>query len=214
MKTLVPAVSAALSAALLWGPAVPAQAADAPSPSPAAEKEDTGQSYHPNVDWIVCEINKERAAQGLPGLRVSDRASEVGRSHAKDMAAMGRLTSVGSDGRDLRTRMSDAGLYSGLISESMAYGYTHDGYFADRATDPGPGNALYKVLMNRGIVAVGIGYDRRYWDVNLLGAHRKLVARAPAGCGVDPTAPRSLPVPAASEAAGSWSGPVLARGAR
>ncbi|MCZ7456921.1 CAP domain-containing protein [Streptomyces sp. WMMC940] len=213
MKTLAPAVSAALTAAVLWGAALPAQAADAPPPAPP-EREAPGRPYYPNVDRIVCEINKERAARGLPGLRVSDRASEVGRSHAEDMAAMGRLTSVGSDGRDLRTRMSDAGLYSGLISESMAYGYTHDGYFADRATDPDPGNAAYKVLMNRDVVAIGIGYDRRYWDVNLLGAHRKLVTRTPAGCGVNTTVPRSLPAPAASESAGSWSGPVLARGAR
>ncbi|MFD9969029.1 CAP domain-containing protein [Streptomyces sp. NPDC059017] len=213
MKTLVSAVSAALSAAVLWGPAVPAQAADAPSSEPA-ERQSPGRPYYPNVDWIVCEINKERVARGLPGLRVSDRASEVGRSHARDMAAMGRLTSVGSDGRDLRTRMSDAGLYSGLISETMAYGYTHDGYFADRATDPAPGNAVHKALMNRGIVAVGIGYDRRYWDVNLLGAHRKLVTRAPAGCGVNTTASRSLPAPTAADSTGSWSGPVLARGTR
>ncbi|SDN61450.1 CAP domain-containing protein [Streptomyces wuyuanensis] len=213
MKTLVPAVSAALSAALVWGSAAPVHAADAPSPS-AAEAEAPRQAYYPNVDWIVCEINRERAARGLPGLRVSDRASEVGRSHAKDMAAMGRLTSVGSDGRDLRSRMSDAGLYSGLISESMAYGYTHDGYFADRATDPDPGNGVYKVLMNRGIVAIGIGYDRRYWDVNLLGAHRKLVTRAPAGCGVKATAARTLPAQEAPASPASWSGPVVARGSR
>ncbi|WP_432073463.1 CAP domain-containing protein [Streptomyces wuyuanensis] len=213
MKTLVPAVSAALSAALVWGPASPLDAADAPSPS-AAEAEAPRQAYYPNVDWIVCEINRERAARGLPGLRVSDRASEVGRSHAKDMAAMGRLTSVGSDGRDLRARMSDAGLYSGLVSEAMAYGYTHDGHFADGATDPAPGNAVHKVLMNRSIVAIGIGYDRRYWDVNLLGAHRRLVTRAPAGCGVKSTAARTLPAQEASASPASWSGPVLARGSR
>ncbi|MFJ6946410.1 CAP domain-containing protein [Streptomyces wuyuanensis] len=212
MKTLVPAVSAALSAALVWGPAAPVHAADAPS-SPTAEAA-APRAYYPNVDWIVCEINRERAARGLPGLRVSDRASEVGRSHAKDMAAMGRLTSVGRDGRDLRTRMSDAGLFSGLISESMAYGYTHDGFFADRATDPAPGNGVYKVLMNRSMVAIGIGYDRSYWDVNLLGAHRKLVTRAPAGCGVRASAARTLPAFDASASPESWSGPVLARGSR
>ncbi|MEU2489850.1 CAP domain-containing protein [Streptomyces sp. NPDC007883] len=213
MKILVTAVSAALAAVVLGGSTLPAQAADAPA---SADREAVRPSYHPNVDWIVCEINKERRARGLPALRVSDRAGEVGRAHARDMAAMGRLTSVGSDGRDLRTRMSEAGLFSDLISESMAFGYTHDGHFADKATDPDPANPVYRVLMNRRIVAIGIGYDRRYWDVNLLGAHRKLVTRVPAGCnlGTSTSTTRALPLPATDEAPARWSGPVPARAAR
>ncbi|MEU2161459.1 CAP domain-containing protein [Streptomyces chengbuensis] len=211
MKILVTAVSAALAAVVLGGTTLPAQAADAPA---SADREAVRPSYYPNVDWIVCEINKERRARGLPALRVSDRAGEAGRAHARDMAAMGRLSSVGSDGRDLRTRMSDAGLFSDLISESMAFGYTHDGYFADKATDPDPANPVYRVLMNRRIVAIGIGYDRRYWDVNLLGAHRKLVTRVPAGCNLGTGTTRALPLPATGEAPARWSGPVPARAAR
>jgi hypothetical protein len=94
------------------------------------------------------------------------------------MANMGRLTSTGSDGRDLRTRLSDAGLYSASIDEFMTSGYNRDGYFADMATDPRPDNGFYRVLSHSDVAAVGLGYDRGYWDVNLLGPHRRLVTRA------------------------------------
>ncbi|MFD5428657.1 CAP domain-containing protein [Streptomyces sp. NPDC127084] len=209
MKTLATAMSVALSTAALWGATtVPAHTAAGPRSTGGTV---LPQPYYPNVDWIACEINKERLAKGLPALRISDRASQAGRSHAKDMATMRKLTSKGSDGRDLRSRMSQAGLYSNLISEFMAFGYAHDGHFADKATDPDPTNAVYKVLMNRSIVAIGIGYDRSYWDVNLLGAHRKLVTRSPAGCQAKSAMMRALPMRAASEPAASWSGPVFAQ---
>ncbi|WP_338674764.1 CAP domain-containing protein [Streptomyces sp. SCSIO 30461] len=212
MKTLATAMSVALSTAALWGATtVPAHTADGSSP--------TGSRvllppYYPNVDWITCEINKERLAKGLPALRISDRASQAGRSHAKDMATMKKLSSMGSDGRDLRSRMSQAGLYSNLISEFMAFGYTHDGHFADKATDPDPTNTVYRVLMNRSIVAIGIGYDRSYWDVNLLGAHRKLVTRVPVGCQARAVTMRALPMRALPEPAVSWRGPVFAQSPR
>lgn len=209
MKSCVAAGSAALSTVILLGSAAPVQAADMSLPSPIPARS-LRQTYYPNVDWIVCEINKERLARGLGALRVSDQASAVGRSHAKDMATMGRLTSTGSNGRDLRARMSEAGLFSNLIAEAMAFGYTHDAYFTDRVTDPDPKNAIYKVLMNRNITSIGIGYHRRYWDMNLLGAHRKLVTRTPAGCGVKVTTTRELPSHAALGSSASWSGPIIA----
>lgn len=187
------AVAVATAATIgLFGSLLPARAAapsaSAPPAGPAARAvphrthhpdSDSHQAYYPDVDRIVCEINKERTHRSLPSLRISDRASEVGRAHARDMADMGELTSVGSDGRDLRTRLADASLFSAYVSEYMLYGFHHDGYFADMATDPDPRNGLYKAVMQREAVAIGIGYDRRYWDVNLLGKHRRLVTRAP-----------------------------------
>ncbi|MFJ4714971.1 CAP domain-containing protein [Streptomyces sp. NPDC088785] len=160
--------TAAASVALLAGTAGTA-AAGAPEP---------GAAYHPDVDWITCQVNQERAAHGLPGLRLSDRASEVAGAHARDMAGRGRLSTVGSDGRDLRTRLTDAGLFSAHAEEFMYSGYRNDAYFADTVTDPDPGNDIYASLMSREVTAVGIGYDRAYWDVDLLGPHRKLVTRA------------------------------------
>lgn len=153
----------AVSVALLTGVARPAAAA----------------GYSPDVDWIICRVNEERAAHGLPALRVSDKASEVAAGHAGDMAGQGRLTGVGSDGRDLRARLTDAGIFSAHAEEFMYSGYRHDGYFADTITDPDPGNDIYASLMSTEVTAAGIGYDRQYWDVDLLGPHRKLVTRAP-----------------------------------
>ncbi|MER5944810.1 CAP domain-containing protein [Streptomyces sp. NPDC001904] len=170
MKRRTMGTAAALVALLggALGTALPAAAAAAPAPA-----------YYPDVDWITCQVNEERAAHGLPALRLSDRASEVAAAHARDMAGQGRLTAVGGDGRDLRARLTDAGLFSAHAEEFMYSGYHHDGYFADTITDPDPGNDIYPSLMSPGVTAVGIGYDRRYWDVDLLGPHRKLVTRAP-----------------------------------
>ncbi|MFJ3762767.1 CAP domain-containing protein [Streptomyces sp. NPDC090080] len=166
------AVAAAVAAVALLS-SHPAAAATAPvSPSAAARQ------YYPDVDHLTCEINKERARLDLPPLLVSDRADDVGRGHARDMASMERLTSVGSDGRNLRTRLSDAGVFSERIYEFMFSGYDNDDYFADMATDPSPNNSFYKAVTSRDFAAWGLGYDRTYWDVNLLGPHRRLDARS------------------------------------
>ncbi|MEU8137199.1 CAP domain-containing protein [Streptodolium elevatio] len=185
-RRCVAVVAAAVAAVSLLGsaPALASTAEVAARPTAAqVVPADVRQAreYYPDVDYITCEINKERTVQGLSPLLVSDRASEVGRGHARDMAGMKRLTSVGSDGRGLRDRLNDAGIYSNLVQEFMFSGYNHDGHFADMATDPTPENGFYKALMSRDVVAWGVGYDRLYWDVNLLGYHRKLGAR-PAVC--------------------------------
>ncbi|GAA3367126.1 hypothetical protein GCM10020367_68740 [Streptomyces sannanensis] len=175
------AVAVCALTATLTAIAPTASAAPTPPAAPATTTAEAAREYYPNVDWIVCEVNKTRKAKDLPGLLVSDQASNVARSHTQDMSRMGKLTSVGSDGRDLRTRLSDAGIFSNYIAEYMFYGYNHDGYFADMATDPDPHNAFYKDLMSADIAAIGIGYHNRYWDVDLVGPHRRLDTR-PAAC--------------------------------
>ncbi|WP_327733923.1 hypothetical protein OG749_08590 [Streptomyces nojiriensis] len=174
---------AAALAAVLFA-AVPSVHADPPRLA-AADRPATGparQAYSPNVDWIVCQVNKERANRGRGSLLISNPVTEVGRRHAHDMARMGRLTEVGSDGRDLCNRLSDANVFSPHILEYLFQGYTRDGYFADMATDPDPKNTFYASLMSTDTVAIGMGYENRYWDVVLVGKHRKLVTRTPS-CG-------------------------------
>ncbi|MFI6642763.1 CAP domain-containing protein [Streptomyces sp. NPDC050504] len=174
------ATAAAALALAAFGTSAPAHAAPEPeaqAPVQAGEQ----RAYYPDVDWIVCRINEERVRAGLAPLAISDVASGVAKKHAADMAGMGRLASVGSDGRDLRTRLGDAGLYSRDVAEHMLFGYHHDGYFADRATDPDSGSTFYRTLTNPDMVAIGVGYADRYWDVDLLGPHRRLVTR-PAVC--------------------------------
>ncbi|MCQ8774308.1 CAP domain-containing protein [Streptomyces telluris] len=182
------ALAAALSAAILFG-AVPlvhaAPAAPLPPGPAAAHRGVSGAArhvYYPSVDRIVCEVNKERAKRRQAALLISNPVSEAARRHARDMARMGRLTQVGSDGRDLRARLSDANVYSSHVLEYLFQGYDHDGYFADMATDPEPGNEFYKSLMSPDTVAIGLGYEDRYWDVVLVGKHRRLVTRPPS-CG-------------------------------
>ncbi|MEV4502113.1 CAP domain-containing protein [Streptomyces klenkii] len=181
------AVPASVLAAALLAAVPPVHAAE-PGPRAGTTAGDRAvpgaprQAYYPNVDRIVCEVNKERANRGLTALLISDPVSDVARRHAHDMARMGRLTPTGSDGRDLRARLNDANVFSSHILEYLFLGYNHDGYFADMATDPDPKNDFYKGLTNRETVAVGVGYENRYWDVVLVGKHRRLVTRPPA-CG-------------------------------
>ncbi|MBY8847065.1 CAP domain-containing protein [Streptomyces sp. SP2-10] len=160
----------------------PSNAASGAAPQPQRAAVTSVAGYYPDVDRIVCEINEDRAGHGLPALLISQTAGDVARAHAKDMSGQNKLTSVGSDGRDLRARLSDAGIFSSFVYEFMFYGYDHDGYFADMATDPDPANEFHKALMNSKVVALGLGYEDRYWDVDLLGAHRGLTTRA-ASCG-------------------------------
>ncbi|MGK5545879.1 CAP domain-containing protein [Streptomyces sp. URMC 127] len=187
-RAAVPAslLAAALSAVLLAGTttvhAAPSRPQDGPVAGGRAVPRAAPRAYYPNVDRIVCEVNKERAHRGLASLLVSEPVSDVARRHARDMARSGRLTPTGSDGRDLRSRLNDANVFSSHILEYLFHGYNHDGYFADMATDPDPGNDFYKGLMNRETVAVGIGYADQYWDVVLVGKHRRLVTR-PSSCG-------------------------------
>ncbi|RLV04468.1 hypothetical protein CTZ27_11015 [Streptomyces griseocarneus] len=176
------ALAASLSAVLLA--AVPSAQAEPPGPVPAraatagpAATKAAQQAYYPNTDWIVCEVNKERANHGMTPLQISDPVSNTARAHARDMARTGKLSPVGSDGRDLRARLSDAKVFSSYIREYLFSGYTSDSYFADMATDPD--TDFSKALMNQDVVAVGLGYDNRYWDVVLVGKHRKLVTRSP-----------------------------------
>ncbi|GGY00958.1 CAP domain-containing protein [Streptomyces hiroshimensis] len=182
------ALTAALSAAVLFAAVPPVHAAPSgpPPPGPVAGQSSVSgaarQVYYPNVDRIVCEVNKERANRRLTPMLISDPVSETARRHARDMARTGRLTQVGSDGRDLRARLSDANVYSSHILEYLFHGYDHDGYFADMATDPDPRNDFYKALMSPDTVAIGMGYENRYWDVVLVGKHRRLVTRPPS-CG-------------------------------
>ncbi|CAL9327655.1 hypothetical protein SUDANB108_00005 [Streptomyces sp. enrichment culture] len=155
--------------------ALPATAGAAPA-TPTPQTSATHLKTSPDIDGIVCEINKERAINGLPALGIAPQANDVANLHARDMARMGKLTPIGSDGRNLRDRLTHAHIYSSIAQEFMHYGYTESRYFADMATDSTAPNDLYRALM-QDIVALGMGYSYRYTDVILLGHHRKLRQR-------------------------------------
>ncbi|MFD7339217.1 CAP domain-containing protein [Streptomyces violascens] len=93
------ALAVGVLSAVLASTAPYATAQPAPTTPAATATATTVQEYYPNVDHIVCAVNKERADKGLSPLLISDRASNVAQNHARDMASMGKLTSTGSDGR-------------------------------------------------------------------------------------------------------------------
>ncbi|PKW05031.1 Cysteine-rich secretory protein family protein [Streptomyces sp. 1222.5] len=177
-----PALALAAAGVLTLLTVGPSQAAAGPLPQPKPAT--SAAAYYPNVDRIVCEINRARGDQKLSPLQISDRASDVARAHARDMATMNAVSSVGSDGRDLRARLNGAGLYSSSIYEVLYHGYTDDVSFASMATAPRPNHWFNKAFMSPDAVALGLGYDNQFWEVALLGPHPTLVTR-PAVCSGD-----------------------------
>ncbi|MER6433871.1 CAP domain-containing protein [Streptomyces sp900105245] len=179
MKSALALAAAGVLTLLTVGPSY---AAAEPTAQPLSAT--SAADYYPNVDRIVCEINRAREDQKLSPLQISDKASDVARGHVRDMAAMNAVSSVGSDGRDLRARLNGAGLHSSSIYEVLYHGHTDDAAFARMATAPRPSNWFNGAFMSPDVVGLGLGYDNQFWEVALLGPHPTLLTR-PAVCSGD-----------------------------
>lgn len=70
-------------------------------------------------DAVVCLINEQREARGLPGLRTSARLNGVAQRHTQAMVASG----VFSHGADFALRFTDGGYDWRAAGENIAAGY-------------------------------------------------------------------------------------------
>lgn len=68
---------------------------------------------------VVCLINQERAAHGLPALRVDDRLNNSAQAWSNRMVAMHRFT----HGANFARRISAAGFRWSAAGENIATGY-------------------------------------------------------------------------------------------
>jgi uncharacterized protein YkwD len=68
---------------------------------------------------VVCLINQQREARGLPGLRTSARLNGVAQRHTQAMVASG----VFSHGADFALRFTDGGYNWRAAGENIATGY-------------------------------------------------------------------------------------------
>ena len=55
--------------------------------------------------FVLSEINRMRAEQGLPQLRLNDKLCAIARSHSSNMAKYGYLSHTDSEGRDFSERL-------------------------------------------------------------------------------------------------------------
>ncbi|MBV0913881.1 CAP domain-containing protein [Anianabacter salinae] len=72
---------------------------------------------------VAARINAERSARGLAPLAVSPEATQAAERHAQDMARGGFLGHDGSDGSDIGTRLTEAGLRWCMAAENVAQGH-------------------------------------------------------------------------------------------
>jgi hypothetical protein len=69
-------------------------------------------------------LNSTRAAQGLRGLDIDGVLMDTARAHAENLAVLGRISHIGSDGSDALTRYLRGGGTSAMVGEIIGAGET------------------------------------------------------------------------------------------
>lgn len=85
--------------------------------------------------YVCALINRDRAAAGLPPVRLDDAATRAGQGHAEDMAAHGFTAHIGSDGSVPEQRYTEAGGRQ-MVMENV-------GCFADGTARPLADNPVF-----------------------------------------------------------------------
>ncbi len=124
---------------------------------------------------IMADVNAERAARGLPALRMNRDLIQAAQGHACDNAKRQTFTHVSSDGSRLQHRLRRAGYAYALANENTGMGFVS----AQRAVDWWMHSPYHRdnILMS-GTREIGVGIafsdapdSRLYWVVNM-GASR------------------------------------------
>jgi uncharacterized protein YkwD len=117
MRVLVATSLAALAAA---APAA------AQSSLPRCAGADTAAARNPEAaqSAVLCIVNAERAARGLPGVAPEGRLDAAAQGHSDDMAQRGYFDHVTPEGRTPADRAEAAGYPYGALYENIALGQT------------------------------------------------------------------------------------------
>ncbi len=102
----------ALALALTFAVLARAQAPDAPLPKP-----------DPILGQLVEAHNRERAAEGLPPLKLESKLTDAALAHSKDMAGRKLMSHQGSDDSTPEQRVARAGYHYLRTGENVAVGY-------------------------------------------------------------------------------------------
>jgi uncharacterized protein YkwD len=120
---------------------------------------------------VVADVNAERAARGLPALRLNSELVRAAQGHACDNAKRQTYTHVSSDGSRLQNRLRRAGYAYALANENTGMGFAS----SQRAVDWWMNSPYHRdnILM-RGTRDIGVGIafsdgpdGRLYWVVNM-----------------------------------------------
>lgn len=105
-------------------------------------------------------VNRVRTSAGVPALRESRVLAEVARAHAEAMAATGRFSHIGADGRRPYQRVNAAGYCFRATAENIAYGAPH----VEDALSQWMGSTSHRIsLLGRTFRDFGIANVADYW---------------------------------------------------
>lgn len=144
----------ALVALCLSGPAVAGQCAMS---SDAVRMAEEVGSY----------INQQRRAAGLPAVRMDRRLTQAALGHACDMAQMGRLTHVSSNGMNVMDRARAVGMRTCTIAENTAWGRPYEAPAELVRGWMGSSGHRANILLDGGVTHFGVGLayagNTPYW---------------------------------------------------
>lgn len=155
-------LAAALLVALALGASGPAHAAGGctlPAASAAMEAE------------LIAQLNAERAARGLPALKVNPALGKAAQAHACDNAARGSISHVSSDGSRLQNRLKRAGYPYKTAAENTGRGFA-SGRRAVEWWMNSPGHRKNMLMSETREIGVGIALGREaeprlHWVINM-----------------------------------------------
>lgn len=125
LRTTVIAWAAA--ALVLWAPAIATagakqRGADAGGCPGAYVIAKDAASLAKATAAVLCLVNAARRARGLPAMRASAKLAGAARGHSEDMIARKSLSHAGSDGVDVRQRVTRAGYRWRAVAETLGWG--------------------------------------------------------------------------------------------
>ena len=111
----------------------------------------------------LAELNRFRAANGVPAVTLNTKLTLAAQRHADDMAANNYFSHTGRDGSNAGTRISRAGYAWRTWGENIAWGYAN---WTAALNGWKNSSGHRRNMLNRAFVHVGLGVrDRKYVQV-------------------------------------------------
>jgi uncharacterized protein YkwD len=113
---------------------------------------------------LVDAVNTARVARGLAPLRWDDRAASAASVHAHDIAAMGAVVHLGSDGSDGGQRLTRAGATWSSWGEALGAGFAEAASMVDAwVASPGHRAVLFGAFTRVGAGVATSAAGTPYW---------------------------------------------------
>lgn len=121
-----------------------------------------GQCAYPQAGPAMAQqvgdyINQQRRAAGLRPLRMDANLTRAAATHACDMAQMGRISHVSSNGMDVQQRARAAGMNACTIAENTAWGRPYEAPAALVTGWMNSSGHRANILLDRGVTHFGVG---------------------------------------------------------